>query len=1124
MRHFRLIVYTVLAMALFGCVQENLREVVQTGTQLKDGDPVTINGSIELPMVNDGMWGTKAFGETPQVAALYIAVFNAGDILYEIVKANPGTYSHPKTEFTPASEGERYLTDFNVTLTTVLQGDRYVHFIACSEIIPSLEGGGTNMVDEGTFVRDLVTSDAAVAYWARKHYEFITNQTPMSNIPMTRNYAKVQVEVEPSVANFDLLGFKLFNTPKYGTIAPFNNNTVDYITSSGQQMINFERFADFTILEGKDQPYTFMTSNQKYYGFMPPQVIYDDLHTLDPGYNSGGGTDVAFVNAHFIGYEGGAHATENSDYLYECSYRADENPFLILYANYNGSPYFYKADLVYYDSDISGNKYYNILRNFLYKLRITGVNGPGSSSIYNAINSIALNNFEASVESQALTNVADDNYHLHVSSTDVLITSGTSFTMYVKSEDVSTNPHTDDNDNISAVVRDATSGSKVVSDNSKISISESNETSGVWSGWRKVTITCANPDNLQQGEVWKQPIVFKNAHGLTRIVNLTLRRPFLLSIDAQDYVAPTAGTECYVDISIPAGFTVARFPMYFYFEQEDNTLYPKPLAAGDLATLSVESGPTNIPEKTGNNYYYRRTITWTEYRAADEDINGIKVFRSWFKTLDDNSATTIWVAPSDDNAFFYPSYYDDEVSGRKYDRIANSLAPCSVKFQYYGMQLSVGGKESNTASATSGAPITYTSSNTSVATVSSSGIVTGISAGTATITASCDAYNGYTASSDSYDVEVTASSLSNLAVAWNYEPTYVVKVGSTVTTTAAYTKDDGYGGTVTTSYSSSNTDVATVNVATGVVTGVAAGTSIITYTASAAASGDYAATSQSVSYTITVVTAHPESGTMYHSETFLDPARFFSDTRFGDYTIASEVVRNFAGTDVTSTFYNYTTFKTGNNVYSKRHVWYHYYNNDTRIGYGAAASGYVSNEDFTYYEKGGKVDKDYHNICYTSSTRMVSKAIDLSCSAGATLTFYHAGNYFNGHMAEDAIVRFSSDGGSSWSGPVSLRYPDGNNWLYVKAQVDIPAAYLTANFKIAFDYVSVAESFSQKVNGSSEPLYYEATTYTPQGGETISIANRSEETTTVTAFPVMVSDGNGRAGTWEIKNLSIVEK
>lgn len=122
-------------------------------------------------------------------------------------------------------------------------------------------------------------------------------------------------------------------------------------------------------------------------------------------------------------------------------------------------------------------------------------------------------------------------------------------------------------------------------------------------------------------------------------------------------------------------------------------------------------------------------------------------------------------------------------------------------------------------------------------------------------------------------------------------------------------------------------------------------------------------------------------------------------------------------------------------------------------------------------------------------------------------------------MQNDAKVRFSSDGGSSWSEPVSLNYPDGSNWLYVKAQADIPAAYLTANFRIAFDYSSIAETFSQATNSSSQPLYYGTTTH---NGNTI--ANRSVTDTTPTAFPVMVSIGDGHAGTWEIKNLTITEK
>ncbi len=115
--------------------------------------------------------------------------------------------------------------------------------------------------------------------------------------------------------------------------------------------------------------------------------------------------------------------------------------------------------------------------------------------------------------------------------------------------------------------------------------------------------------------------------------------------------------------------------------------------------------------------------------------------------------------------------------------------------------------------------INWSSSNTSIATVNSSGVVTGIAAGSATITATTDE-GGYS-STKSITVTKPVSGISSISGSSS------VEVGSTITLSASVSPADATNQTIT--WSSDATGVATVN-SSGVVTGVAAGSATITAT------------------------------------------------------------------------------------------------------------------------------------------------------------------------------------------------------------------------------------------------------------------------------------------------------
>ena len=116
--------------------------------------------------------------------------------------------------------------------------------------------------------------------------------------------------------------------------------------------------------------------------------------------------------------------------------------------------------------------------------------------------------------------------------------------------------------------------------------------------------------------------------------------------------------------------------------------------------------------------------------------------------------------------------------------------------------------------------VTWGSSNTSVATINTSGLATPVAAGTATITATLGSVSGSTT--------LTVPSLSSLSVT-PANPS--VFVGITQQFTATGTYSDGTNQNITTqvTWGSSNTSVATINTS-GLAQGVAIGSSVITAT------------------------------------------------------------------------------------------------------------------------------------------------------------------------------------------------------------------------------------------------------------------------------------------------------
>ncbi|MBR5385632.1 MAG: Ig-like domain-containing protein [Bacteroidales bacterium] len=747
MRLYHYIIYITAALIfLASCAKENISPSpsAEPGTVTLDISPVFSDkdGNLENGTI------TKSLGEAPTIKKLYVAVFDQGDILTQIVEAIPGTSADPRNQFEHTGEGNRYRTYFHVTLTATSES-REVQFIAVGQD-DLIDINDFDMIDEASFIKKFIVTGGVDAYWCRKHFDGINEHSDMKELQMIRNFLKVTVSLSDGVSSkFVFEGFRVFNKPRYGTLAPYNPNSPEYIYKNGEPYVNFDRFADYKDLaSGDNSAYNNLTVNQGYTGYMPQTVEYISL--LDEA--AGADTEDWFSRNML--------SLDDADYLYECSFTSVDNPFIIFKGRYTGNggsgkSTYYKADFVYQKEGDTEKKYFNLLRNFHFELIINAILNDGAATVLEAANGASMNNFDGSTSSQDLTNISVAGARMHISTTNILETNESEVTLYIKNL-TGENYTVDSNKDIYVKSVSATTGSNGESlirfdgKSYDITISPTNVTYNGSEGWRKVTIRFStSPASLEQGVTWKQSIVFANAdeNGLTRTVNISIRRPFTFSVDAQDYVEATEGAPCAVDIAIPSGFTVHRFPLKFFIEPEEKTLYPDATAAS-YPMLPVVSSYSIIPGSEAiRTYYFVRTITEAEYDKAEEDIMGYKTFRSYFKSLVPGSSTRIWVMadPSTTN------YFESAVS----DSFVNERTPGRIIFENNPFIIEVGESIINPVTTNSGATISYSINNTAVATVDArTGMVVGVSEGEAVITATMPDYKAFSGATTTYTVKV----------------------------------------------------------------------------------------------------------------------------------------------------------------------------------------------------------------------------------------------------------------------------------------------------------------------------------------------------------------------------------
>ena len=452
---------------------------------------------------------------------------------------------------------------------------------------------------EASIFSRLTVGENKDAYWQRVEVDHVIKTlgedgetvTAISAPPLTeagyivklvRNFAQVSVINRTSDGHFTLQGFTVLSEISKGTVAPYWGKDEEHL------------FADFDIdVESSGDAYaSFTTHNSGYVGCNPPRGDGELLEDV-PG-------------------EDGFTSPDASEYVYERNQDNAQNPaYVLLKAQYDNEPCYYKLDVVRFDEDSYITSYLNLYRNFHYTIRINKVSGKGYDTPQDAMDAAASNNISASVDISDVNKIEfGEGNSLEVSELDIMITEP--------------GPHILDYDykengtslNGKEYVQVTPVGGEDGGGYNHAAVQEIDWDNG------KITITPADP---LPALMETQEFIVAGRNGLARRVKVNVRQQFVFSAVDCDDVEKSIGAEMTLVVRLPENMPTSVFPLTLDIEPEKKSLYP-------------DVSKNRIPVTSQGNYTfsYQATVTYNDYRQN-------RTFFFHFKSNMADSATRIVV-------------------------------------------------------------------------------------------------------------------------------------------------------------------------------------------------------------------------------------------------------------------------------------------------------------------------------------------------------------------------------------------------------------------------------------------------------------------------------------------------
>lgn len=313
-------------------------------------------------------------------------------------------------------------------------------------------------------------------------------------------------------------------------------------------------------------------------------------------------------------------------------------------------------------------------------------------------------------------------------------------------------------------------------------------------------------DSIGVGEITTVDVTYNPANTTdTKTVTWSSSNSSIATVDATGKVTGVAPGDATITATpSAAGVSVANITIHVVSELQSISLNKTSLdmAKENEETLTVSYNPSNTTSD--------KTVTWSSSNpaVATVDANG-KVTAEGYGTATITATSAVaGVAPA--TCEITVSNHLQSISLSESEFNLNRGTDKALTVNYVA--------ENPNDDTTDSKSIIWSSSDESVAVVNSSGVVTAVGKGTATITANASGVSGIPAATATVHVLVPLESIS-------LENDFELQPGASKTVAVTYNPTDADTTTIT--WTSSNTNIATVN-NSGQVTAVAPGTAIIT--------------------------------------------------------------------------------------------------------------------------------------------------------------------------------------------------------------------------------------------------------------------------------------------------------